>query len=1509
MSKKKKKKQRQTKATSAATSAATTRETASEPKPERNAALVSPAWLLWLFAGLIVASSFVSYGGGLDNGFTNWDDNWLITENRHIREFSWENFQFWFNPSAPREELGNEYLPLRDLSYAVNYAFDGYEATGYHATNLLLHVLVSLLVMLFAYRLTGRRWIGGVAGLLFAVHPVHVEAVSWLSSRKDLLSTFFLLLSANFYLSARRSRTGLMSSESFVQRVRESTRLTWILAVLFFVCALLSKMTSVVLPALLLLIELFRGHKLHALSRPKRVLAQAPFWAVALIFTALASHIGSGLMREPYGAGKFESLLTAISAITRDFQVLIAGYPLHAAVDLPVQTGFTLPVIIGLLILIVLVAVGLIGWRESRNGWDTRRRMAWGVVGFSALWFLVALSPVSNILVQIGTVFAERYLYIPSIGFCIAVAALGVLGIEQLRKREALRVIAAPAGAVLLAAVVGLYGFASMQAAGHWSGSVSLWNQTLAHDPGNHIAYFNLGRVYQQQAMVEPDEQRQIELLAQAEEHYRSALENEARTYRYDAARVYAALALVSIYRQEPEEALALLEEAAGHVDQPWRDERAKNDVEALLANPRGLAYSAMGEHDKAVAAFEETIAKSDRYPGARVNLASELTRVALNEQGIDEDKLNRAKSLLVEYERNYGRTEQLVEARARTALKEFETRLALSGKGGEKTIPADLQPLIDNARKLYTELIALREEGVTPRAAMAATLIEAADAYGRGTAADATAEKYLRRALRLKPEYKGLRFLLAQLLFEKATVLADKGEEAAPTRAEATTLLAEELNRHPDYKPAKQLKAAGLRQRAVNEADALVRDWRREYQAITGDDGVPTWYGLIRRLSDKKAFRQQCMLVTTLMREAIELDPTNEEGHGLIEGSGRQIAIGMWLTRDPEFRAYSEELLRTAFNARPMDGEISAALTQFYLDLATELIRKPKEGSTPEERRGEMDTLLKNMLTLSERARRILSNKLFKTGLGVEGEHAKRIDLKDENGDVMNISAAARLEAASEFVLAATLLNAENVEALDWLKKYYEESGNYDGALKTFGQLIEALKDRPELMHGVYLSLAQLQLDYGQQLLGAYRGKLRAGLDEEAAELRRKAVIAYREALETSGKLIDNPQDAGKLNLPIRLRGVAAQRLAYFEASRAFEYYTIALDAYELAPLDFEVEMAEVRRKRAWFVKDPTARLSELQKILDRAGPDDDTSDIQRDIIDLKRRIIREEAEYQLEQGNLDFALSKVEEGFAIAPTPQLFATRGEIYLAMAKRGDNADGLTVKAAQDLVRAYNEPPALIKGADLYWESEALMFQEDRILKARNAYGRALDVINTAQVTMDPGTTEWEAYEKLASHIFDKQADMSGLAMQYLAAAQAEQKNDRLESALDYATHAQELLGEHVRAYHVKGLILRDLAKRENSKTYAEEARLVLNAALRVENLLTSQRLALMHDLALLLLEDLGDPKGAREWANRMRELLAGAVIKGETEQERDDYARMLDLYRSRLEALDNRLGG
>ncbi|MCB9895809.1 MAG: hypothetical protein H6839_15285 [Planctomycetes bacterium] len=1500
-------------------------ESVADPQPEKkpeplSGSLPSPRWLLWAFGAAIAVLACVAYWQGLHNGFTNWDDNWLITDNRFIRGLSWQHIQAMFNPMAPREELGNEYLPLRDLSYAINYAFDQYDPVAYHGTNLLLHVFNSLLVMLFAARLTGRRWIGGVAGVLFAVHPVHVEAVSWLSSRKDLLSTFFMLLSANFYLSARRSRTGLMSSQSFVQRVRESTRLSYILAVLFFMCALMSKMTAVVLPALLLLIELFRGGALHAMPRSRKAIAQAPFWGIAALFTALASHIGSGLMREPYGNGKFQSLLTATSAIARDFQVLFIGWPMHAAVDMPVQTGLSLSVSVGLLLLIGLLAAGWHGWKvANKHGLDSRPHMLVGLVGFGSLWFLIALSPVSNFLVQIGTVFAERYLYIPSIGFCIAVAALVVLGAEMARKHHALRLTLAPAIGAMALAVTVLATWATVEATKPWVGSVSLWKNALRYDPGNHVAHFNLGREYEEQALVEVDDKRRNQLLAQGYDEYQLALDNPARTYRYDPARLYAAMALNQVHREKPERALELLEQAQEHIDLPWRDERARNDIEALIANPRGLALSRLGRHDEAIAAFEEALAKSDRYAGAHLNLCSELSRMALDADPIDEAMLNKARSHLADYERMRGEDGLLIEARARLNLAEFDRRLALSGKGGGKDIPPELQPLLDEARTLYARLVEQRDNGATSNMALAGTMIEAADAFSRGRQGDPSAEKYLRRALVLAPDYLGLRYLIAQFLFEKADLLKQKGEGAVPTLAEATKMLSEELNRHPDYKPALVLKAAGLRQQAVDRAYALKRDWKREYASIKKDDGDPTWEGLITTLKGSKKFREELRVVTTLMREAIEIDPDNEEGHALIAGSGIQIAQGMWWTFDDQLRADAEELLRIAFNARPVDGEVAAKLTGFYLELAEELIRKPKTEVPEEERRAALDDLLKNMLTLSERARNILSRKLFRIADKVAKDEMK---LRDEDGKFMELSEGARKLAASEFMRAASVLNPDNVEALDWLKSFYKEQGNFDEALKAFRKLIDALKDRPELMHGVYLSLGQLQLDFGQDLLTRYKEKLRRDQKEEAKQLRDQAVQAYLDALETTGILLNEPENPEKLNLPIRMRGTAAQRLAYLLINDAEKYYTVALDAYALAPLDFANEIAEVREKRAWFVRNAAERKHELEEIRAdklKADPKADVGDLTQQIIELERRIAKEDAEDLVRQGRLDDAMKRLDDAFR-APTPALFSVRGEIYVAMGKQQqdtDERDAFMVKAAKDFVRSSTDPVALIKGADLYWSDEGLKFEEDRIVRARNAYTQAVSVIDSAQITMDESTPEFQRYTSLRKHARDALNDMAGLAVGYLAGARRLKGDAKFEEALEYVDRAMELQGAQMRTYQLKADILLELAKAraDRQDEYFALARDVYSSALRLDGLLTGQRVLLMIDMASLLLDHLDDRRGAKEWAARagdqLRAVEKDGIPEGEAkymgEEEKRQYLAALDLYRSRLASLDARL--
>lgn len=1403
---------------------------------------------------MVVLACFAVYQGGLSGDFTNWDDNWLITENRHIRALSWQNLQAMFNPLAPREELGNEYLPIRDLSYAVNYALDGYHARGYHAFNLVLHILNSLLVLLLGYRLTGNRWLGGVAGLLFAVHPVHVEAVSWLSSRKDLLSAFFLLAATHLYLACRRRRDGLASSESFVRRVGENRRLAYGLSLLCFVLALLSKMPAVVLPALLVLLELFRGRELATVGTARRAALLAPFWGIALLFTLLAMKIGTGLMREPYGDGLAASTLTAAGSLARGAQVLVLGWPTYAAVDMPVE-GVGAPALLGMAVGLALLVLGVLGWR--RREWDTPGGLALGLGGFSALWFLCALAPVSNFVVQIGTVYADRYLYIPSIAFCLGLAGCAAAAAARLGRSPAR--FAVPA---VLALTLGAWVVLTAQAVLPWRGSLSLWTGVLAHDPGNHTAHFNLAREHQERALLESDDAARSELLALAMAGYQAALDHPARTFRHDPARVRAAMASVEVYRDRPAEALVLLEQAAAELEQPWRRldkpehlERVR-DMRAILANYRGLALSALGRDEEAAAAFGECVANSARYGGARLNLAALLARKALAGSVVDEGMFNKALAELNQYERDRGPDALLLRERARIRYAEFSRRLELSGQGGSAKVPEALAPLLDESRALYRQVLELERQGAARPKALARLYVEAAEVMARGRAGDAEAEKLFRRALEQDPGYVGLRTMLALLLFERG------GRD----KVEANRLLQEELTLHPTHKPALQLRAAGLRQTAVDQAAALRAKWGEDFGQPN-----PTWPGLIVKFAGREEFRRGVLLVVQLLQEAVAADPGNDEIYGLIEGTGLDLARGLWFTRDDSLRARAEELLRTAFNARPEDGPVAQVLTRMYLELAERAASG--QWDSEEARREAVAGLLANMLALSEKARLLLSSKLYRVGLDVE---SGKTQVADAEGNPRELSEYARRMTAAEFIRWATVVNPENIEALDWLKHFYEGEGDLGEAVKVFQQLVEALKDRPQLMHGVYLSLAQLQLDLGQQMLKAFNNKVKQGQEEEARQLRDKAVSAYLDALDTTGRLLENPENPDKISQPIRMRGVAAQRLAYLLTADAEKYYTLALQAYAQAPLDFEAEIAEVRKKRAWFIRDPYRKLAELRQTLEDLPADADRSGIEQDIRDVERRITRIEAEAALREGKPERALAILQPAMA-APTPGLFAVRGDAHAALAAAATNSDAASremVAAAQDWARAVTEPDALLKAADAYWAHEALIFDPRRVTEARMALNRAAAILDDTLDTIAPDDENRPWLEKLRNKADTLDGEMKKLAAGRRAAARRLAADARYEEALGYAHEGLDMLGNDAAGWQQVAQIQRDWSRSlrptdaARADGLATEARGAFEAALSAGYLLPSQRLTLQLDLCEVLLRDLKLVAEARDWLTR-----------------------------------------
>ena len=191
-------------------------------------------WQVGASVAVVGVVTVVCFLSSLDNGFVNWDDNRYVTENGVIKELSWSNLKEIFSTPAMVS-----YVPLVPLTFSLEYALWGLNPFGYHLTNLLLHTGNTLLVFVVVLRLSGQLMAAVVAALLFGVHPLHVEPVAWISSRKDVLSTFFWFATMGLYL----------------RYVRTPSTGRFVLVLLSFTLGMLAKPMLMTLPFALLLLD------------------------------------------------------------------------------------------------------------------------------------------------------------------------------------------------------------------------------------------------------------------------------------------------------------------------------------------------------------------------------------------------------------------------------------------------------------------------------------------------------------------------------------------------------------------------------------------------------------------------------------------------------------------------------------------------------------------------------------------------------------------------------------------------------------------------------------------------------------------------------------------------------------------------------------------------------------------------------------------------------------------------------------------------------------------------------------------------------------------------------------------------------------------------------------------------------------------------------------------------------------------------------------------------------
>ncbi|HEV2423201.1 MAG TPA: tetratricopeptide repeat protein [Terriglobia bacterium] len=447
----------------------------------------------------IITLAAVPYLNILLNGFV-YDDHTQITSNPYLRDFRHLHAIFtttvWSYMGA--EGLTNYYRPLMTLSYAAGYRLFGPLAYGFHLLSLLLHVTAALLVFAVAERVTRDRAWALAAGALFAIHPIHTESVAWIAAVTDVELTVFALLTFYFFTDLDAPSTTKSIGGVAVRTAGMAAA---------FVFALLSKEQALMLPVLATVYEYAcRGDRLQ--TGPARKLARhGPLWLIAAAYLLWRVHfIGAFAPVHQMGTlAPAQVVLSALALVGAYAGKLLWPARLCAFYIFHPHTRIADPqVLAGAAALGALVVLFLVLMRSR----EPHLRFA----AFAVAWFLVTLAPVLNARWMAANVFAERYLYLPSVGFCWALA--GVFSwLWRRTAGQATRRRALLAGSLALVALATL----RITTRNHdWRDDVALYTRTLKQSPGAYPILNNLGTVYWQHGRADDAERVWRQALAVA---------------------------------------------------------------------------------------------------------------------------------------------------------------------------------------------------------------------------------------------------------------------------------------------------------------------------------------------------------------------------------------------------------------------------------------------------------------------------------------------------------------------------------------------------------------------------------------------------------------------------------------------------------------------------------------------------------------------------------------------------------------------------------------------------------------------------------------------------------------------------------------------------------------------------------------------------------------------------------------------------------------------------------
>ncbi|MDD2680183.1 MAG: tetratricopeptide repeat protein [Candidatus Omnitrophica bacterium] len=400
----------------------------------------------------LIVLGFLVYANTLGGKFL-WDDYGLVRDNAHIQSLSNIKKIFVTDIGAGADVKSNFYRPVQILTYALDYSLWQLNPAGYRLTSILLHIAVALCAYWLVNLIFQNYWLAFLSAIFFAVHPIHTEAVAYISARADIIAALFFLLTFIFY----------------IKHVNSGSNKPLALALLFYPLALFAKENSLILPALVVFYHYVFRSRLKT-----RALLFLLIEAVGYLLLRLAVLKSQPLVLS-YNNEFLHARLPGFFLATGEYiRLIFLPFNLHMEYGLKIFKFSDPGVIAGALMLIAALLCVFKKWKNK-------------IWPFAAGWFLITLFPASNIY-PVNAYMAEHWMYLPSVGVFIAVS----YAIISLHKLQYGRILAK----ILIILLVFYYAYLAARQNNYWRSPLLLLERTLKYAPDSPRVNNELGNEY-----------------------------------------------------------------------------------------------------------------------------------------------------------------------------------------------------------------------------------------------------------------------------------------------------------------------------------------------------------------------------------------------------------------------------------------------------------------------------------------------------------------------------------------------------------------------------------------------------------------------------------------------------------------------------------------------------------------------------------------------------------------------------------------------------------------------------------------------------------------------------------------------------------------------------------------------------------------------------------------------------------------------------------------------------